>query len=186
MLKLTNKGHHMKKLNQNGFSPFETVLLVLVVAALGFAGYVVFQNNKPAETPVTTSVTETAKPAPKKPEVTVNHASRFALFEAQTKDYVAVDITIKNPSTTAVNIDTNNFQLKDAQGNSYKSYKEVLNGDSDNVVIGQALPKGDTLLSNKSLAAGDIVKGTLVYSAQNTLSTFTLSLDGAMYQVTIN
>lgn len=36
----------MKKLNQNGFTAFELTLLVLVLAALGFSGYMVWQNNK--------------------------------------------------------------------------------------------------------------------------------------------
>lgn len=55
MLKLTNQGHHMKKLNQTGFSPFETVLLLLVVVVLGFAGYVVYHNNKPTKTDTATT-----------------------------------------------------------------------------------------------------------------------------------
>ncbi len=40
----------MKRLDQKGFTPFEIVLLVLVVAVLGFAGYVVLQKDKPAAT----------------------------------------------------------------------------------------------------------------------------------------
>jgi hypothetical protein len=55
MLKLTNKGHHMKKLNQKGFSHFEIALLILVITALGFAGYTVWQKNK-AETPPVSEV----------------------------------------------------------------------------------------------------------------------------------
>jgi hypothetical protein len=58
MLKLTNKGHHMKKLNQKGFSHFEIALLILVLAALGFAGYTVYQKNKPESQTTTTVVTK--------------------------------------------------------------------------------------------------------------------------------
>jgi hypothetical protein len=61
MLKLTNKGHHMKKLNQKGFTGFEIVLLVLVLAALGFAGYTVWQKNKPDNQATTTVLTEQAQ-----------------------------------------------------------------------------------------------------------------------------
>ncbi len=39
----------MKKLNQKGFSPFEVALLILVLAALGFAGFTVYQKNRPED-----------------------------------------------------------------------------------------------------------------------------------------
>lgn len=49
----------MKKLNQKGFSHFEIALLVLVLAVLGFAGYTVWQKNKPDNQPQTSQTTET-------------------------------------------------------------------------------------------------------------------------------
>jgi hypothetical protein len=57
----------MKKLNQNGFTPFEVVLLILVLVALGFAGYVVYQRGKnagPTNQTVVQTKKDTTKPAP--------------------------------------------------------------------------------------------------------------------------
>ncbi len=44
----------MKKLNQKGFTGFEIALLVLVLAAIGFAGYTVYQNQKSNEAQTST------------------------------------------------------------------------------------------------------------------------------------
>ncbi len=52
----------MKKLNQNGFSPFETILLVLVIVALGFAGYVVYQRSKDSQNNQQTTVVKKETP----------------------------------------------------------------------------------------------------------------------------
>lgn len=49
----------MKKLDSRGFTHFEIALLILVIAALGFAGYTVLQNNKTAE-----STTSALEPVP--------------------------------------------------------------------------------------------------------------------------
>jgi hypothetical protein len=47
MLKLTNQGHHVKKLNSKGFSHLEVLLIIVVLALVGGAGYYVLkQNNK--------------------------------------------------------------------------------------------------------------------------------------------
>jgi hypothetical protein len=48
----------MKKLNQKGFTGFEIILLVLVVAALGFAGFVVYQRGKDDKNAPQTVVTQ--------------------------------------------------------------------------------------------------------------------------------
>lgn len=53
----------MKKLNANGFTHFEIALLILVVALIGFAGYTVWESNKPDEV-LTNS---TIEPAPLEP-----------------------------------------------------------------------------------------------------------------------
>ena len=59
----------MKKLNQNGFTPFEIVLLILVVALLGFAGYVVYQRNQDTTGSSQTVVTKKDTNTEKKTEV---------------------------------------------------------------------------------------------------------------------
>ena len=119
------------------------------------------------------------------PTITVNHASRFELFSSGTKDYVAINVSIKNASSSAVKLATTDFKLKDAQNNVYKSYMDVLNGHADDSAIQQALPSGDTLFSDQSLAAGESVNGSLVFSAANTLSTFSLVYGSNTYKVTV-
>lgn len=48
----------MHKLNQKGFTGFEITLLVLVVALIGFAGYTVYEKNKPEITSSSTAPTK--------------------------------------------------------------------------------------------------------------------------------
>lgn len=45
MLKLTNDGEIMKKLNSKGFSAVEVILLMVIVAIIGGAGYYIYQAN---------------------------------------------------------------------------------------------------------------------------------------------
>ncbi len=172
-------------------------LLVLSLVLLAGVGVYIWQHHKVTtmEARITTltkdiaslesQVADTQKTAQKTATIEINHVSRFALFGASTKDYVAVNVSIKNSSTKAMTINTANFKLRDADNNTYKSYKDVLNGETDNAVIQEALPDGDTLLTNQSLAKGETIKGTLVYSAQNTLSDFSLIFDNQSYQATV-
>jgi hypothetical protein len=55
MLKLTNQGHHMKKLNSKGFS-YQVILLTIIVVGLLIGGGVYyFQHYKKVASPATTS-----------------------------------------------------------------------------------------------------------------------------------
>lgn len=63
----------MKKLNQKGFTGFEIALLVLVLAALGFAGYTVWQKNKPDNSPQTSQTPETKSKTNQSKEESESH-----------------------------------------------------------------------------------------------------------------
>jgi hypothetical protein len=70
----------MKKLNQNGFSPFEILLLVLVLAALGFAGYVVYQRGND---PVASNQTVVQSGLKETPKVAERCESAFTEFKSE-------------------------------------------------------------------------------------------------------
>jgi hypothetical protein len=62
MLERINKGRQMKKFNQGGFSTFGIVMIILVVATLGYAGYKVYQDKTSAPAAAQTKTyTDTAK-----------------------------------------------------------------------------------------------------------------------------
>lgn len=70
----------MKQLNQRGFSLVASLLIVLIIAVLGFAGYYVYneqtkKNDKKEETATTSQTTTTAKeetkPSEKEPSVEI-------------------------------------------------------------------------------------------------------------------
>lgn len=72
----------MKKLNQKGFTGFEIALLVLVLAALGFAGYTVWQKNKPDNQSQTSQTTEKKSKTDKSEKESESHGK--IVFEGMT------------------------------------------------------------------------------------------------------
>lgn len=86
----------MKRLNQKGFSHFEIALLILVVALIGFAGYTVWQKNKPESAATTTVVTEKKDTKTESTNSQSDPTSDWKTYTSTTGKF-----TLKHPKTWA-------------------------------------------------------------------------------------
>jgi len=93
---------------------------------------------------------------------------------------VAVDVSIKNPTSKAVSLVTSTFKLKDAQSNSYTATNFPAQSTDS------SLPSGYSLLIDQSIAPGATVSGTLEFGVPTTtLTAFTLIYNSQSEVVTV-
>jgi hypothetical protein len=94
---------------------------------------------------------------------------------------VAVDVSITNSSSSAFNLVTSAFKLKDAKNNSYVAT------NFPTQTTDSSLPTGYSLLIDQSVPSTFIAQGTLEFTVSNTaLTSFTLVYGSQSIPVTLN